>query len=346
MSLRRSTQLTNTEETKETSDSDSEITSSSSPKSKKKTAKKFSKVIRSKRGVTTRGTKTIKRNTKVDESNSSSSEKVLTPPTPEITIEMLEKKPWLSKEFLLSVLEQLKTSSTVSKEKPKMLSLVGPMAAGKSTVKHQLHFDDAVNLDVDEVKIIAVREFGQKARGIFVDFTKIIQLLGVIIINNKYDFIIDTTGKMKEPIKYIMKKAKAADYTIDIAIVYSTRELCEIRAEHRNKTYTARDPVPIHVIGKVYNEFKDSKRAKSYIIGIKDIVDMTDNLYLFDNSRCTPEAALIFEKHGKEIQVHEDFPDFYGISISKLSPHLVAHGIKKTRKYRKKHRIHQKTRRH
>ena len=259
---------------------------------------------------------------------------------------MLEKKPWLSKEFLISVMEQLKSPSTETKENPKMLSLVGPMAAGKSTVKHQLHFDDAVNLDVDEVKIIAVREFGQKAKGIFADYGKIIQLLGAIIINNKYDFILDTTGKMKEPIKYLMKNAKSSGYTIDIAIVYSTKELCETRAEHRNISYTARDPVPSFVVGKTYDEFKVSKRAKSYIMGIKDIVDMTDNLYLFDNTRCTPEAALIMERHGKDINVHEDFPDFYGVSVSKLSPKLVAHGKKKTRKYKKKHSSHKKSRRH
>jgi predicted ABC-type ATPase len=168
-----------------------------------------------------------------------------------------------------------------------------------------------------------------------------------MIIDNKYDFILDTTGKMKEQIKYVMKKAKSEGYTIDIAIVYSTRELCERRASHRNVSYTSRDPVPIHVVGKVYDEFKDSKRAKSYILGIKDIVDMTDNLYLFDNSRCTPQAALIMEKHGQTINVHEDFPDFYGVSISQLSPKLtVAKGISKTKKHYKKRKSHRKTRRH
>ena len=371
MSLRRSTRLRKiTEESKITSDSDSESISSnnSSPKSRKpgrsKTAKTVSQVatiditqepLAEKSAVDTyapkqRAKSTTRRATKsakaLSDRNSSSSEKVLTPPTPEITVAMLEKKPWLSREFLESVLEELKTPSTVSKENPKMLSLVGPMAAGKSTVKHQLHVEDAVNLDVDEVKIIAVREFGQKAKGSFADFSKIIQLLGVIIIDNKYDFILDTTGKMKEQIKYLMKKAKSVGYTIDIAIVYSTRELCESRAHHRNVSYTSRDPVPIHVVGKVYDEFKDSKRAKSYILGIKDMVDMTDNLYLFDNSRCTPQAALIMEKHGTNIEVHEDFPDFYGVSISQLSPKIVAKGISKTKKHYKKRKLHRKTRRH
>jgi predicted kinase len=379
MSLRRSTRLRKiTEESKITSDSDSESISSnnSSPKSRKpgrsKTAKTVSQVAtiditqellaeksavdtyapkQRAKSTTRRATKSAtKKTTKsakaLSDRNSSSSEKVLTPPTPEITVAMLEKKPWLSREFLESVLEELKTPSTVSKENPKMLSLVGPMAAGKSTVKHQLHVEDAVNLDVDEVKIIAVREFGQKAKGSFADFSKIIQLLGVIIIDNKYDFILDTTGKMKEQIKYLMKKAKSVGYKIDIAIVYSTRELCESRAHNRNVSYTSRDPVPIHVVGKVYDEFKDSKRAKSYILGIKDMVDMTDNLYLFDNSRCTPEAALIMEKHGQTINVHEDFPDFYGVSISQLSPKIVAKGIKKTKKYYKKRKSHKKTRRH
>jgi predicted kinase len=379
MSLRRSTRLRKiTEESKITSDSDSESISSnnSSPKSRKpgrsKTAKTVSQVAtiditqellaeksavdtyapkQRAKSTTRRATKSAtKKTTKsakaLSDRNSSSSEKVLTPPTPEITVAMLEKKPWLSREFLESVLEELKTPSTVSKENPKMLSLVGPMAAGKSTVKHQLHVEDAVNLDVDEVKIIAVREFGQKAKGSFADFSKIIQLLGVIIIDNKYDFILDTTGKMKEQIKYLMKKAKSVGYTIDIAIVYSTRELCESRAHHRNVSYTSRDPVPIHVVGKVYDEFKDSKRAKSYILGIKDMVDMTDNLYLFDNSRCTPQAALIMEKHGTNIEVHEDFPDFYGVSISQLSPKIVAKGISKTKKHYKKRKLHRKTRRH
>jgi predicted ABC-type ATPase len=341
------------EESKISSSSDDIPKSSSSPKQNNNTTRRSSRSARSK-SISVAHThieqesksrklaitkKSNKRTTKaISERNSLSSEKVLTPPTPEITSAMLEKKPWLSQEFLDFVLEQLKSPSTEPKENPKMLSLVGPMAAGKSSVKYQLHFTDAVNLDVDEVRIIATKEFGQKAKGIFVDFGKIIQLLGVVIINNKYNFILDTTGKMKEPIKYVMKQAKAAGYTIDIAIVYSTRELCERRAEHRNITYTAREPVPIPVVGKVYDEFKDAKRGKSYIIGIKDIVDMTDNLYLFDNSRCTPEAALIMQRNGKDITVHEDFPDFYGVSVSQLSPKLVAHGIKKTRKQRKKHR--------
>ncbi len=363
MSLRRSTRLRKiTEQTlvSHESSSESEHTPSSSPKSRKRTTrvktKSQSRATAQEPNPQEKPTNTFAPKSRaksaktskkaISQLYSSSSEKVLTPPTPEITSKILEKKPWLSVEFLSSVIEELKTPSTVSKESPKMLSLVGPMAAGKSTVKHQLHFNDAVNLDVDEVKIIATKEFGQKAKGIFADYPKIIQLLGVMIIDNKYDFILDTTGKMKEPIKYIMKKAKSAGYTIDIAIVYSTRELCETRAHHRNVSYTARDPVPIHVVGKVYDEFKDSKRAKSYILGIKDIVNMTDNLYLFDNSRCTPEAALIMEKHGQEMSVHEDFPDFYGVSISQLSPKIVAHGIKKTRKHRKRVKSHKKSRRH
>lgn len=180
MSLRRSTRLkTIKEEFKISSSSDDIPKSSSSPKQNNKTNRRSSRSARSKsisvaqnyieqepksRKLTTTK-KSAKRTTKsITERNSSSSEKVLTPPTPEITSAMLQKKPWLSQEFLDSVLEQLKSSSTETKEHPKMLSLVGPMAVGKSTVKHQLHFNDAVNLDVDEVRIIATKEFGQKAK--------------------------------------------------------------------------------------------------------------------------------------------------------------------------------------
>jgi hypothetical protein len=183
----------------------------------------------------------------------------------------------------------------------------------------------------------------------FGDFRKIIQILGVKIIENRLDFILDTTGKMKEEIKYLIKKAKEASYTIDVAIVYSTMDLCKTRAERRNTEYTIRDPMPLFVVEKSYNEFATSKLAKSYLLGMKDVINMIDNMYLFDNSRCTPEAALIMEKHGENTTVHEDFPDFYGVSISQLSPKLVAHGIKKTNKITKKHKKSKKgkkTRRH
>jgi hypothetical protein len=56
------------------------------------------------------------------------------------------------------------------------------------------------------------------------------------------------------------------------------------------------------------------------------MISMTDNLYLFDNTHCSANAALILERHGSETIVHQDFPDFYGISIQQLSPKLVARG--------------------
>jgi len=262
-------------------------------------------------------------------------ELILTPPTPDITQAILEKKPWLSNEFFDLAIEKLglKTERSTT---PKLLVLVGPPAAGKSTVKRQLGFQNAVNLDVDEFKILGVKEFGQKAKGMFGDFRKIIQLLSVKIIDRGLDFILDTTGKMKEEIKYVMKKAKAASYTIDVSIVYSTMELCKARVAKRNTEYTQRDPMPIRVVEKTYEEFTTSKLTKSYLLGMKDVISMVDNFYLFDNSRCTPEAALIMEKHGQETVVHEDFPDFYGVSISQLSPKLVAKGITKTKSIKSK----------
>ena len=266
----------------------------------------------------------------------SNNEEVETPDTPEVTQQLIQKRPWYNSNFLDKAIEHLKSPTTITKINPKMLVLVGPPASGKTTVKRQLGLDDAVNLDVDELKIFAVSEFGNSAKGIFTDFRKLIQLLIVKIISQGYDVILDTTGTMKEEIKYSMKKAKAANYTIDIAIVYSTMELCKQRAAFRNDNYKARDPMPTFIVGKTYVDFTDAKRAKSYIMGIKDIVEMTNNLYLFDNSRCSPEAALILEKHGEQVIVHEDFPDFYGIKISQVAPHLVGGLRKKKRKTLKK----------
>lgn len=268
-------------------------------------------------------------------------ELILTPPTPEITQAILEKKPWLSNEFFDLAIEKLGLETKRSTN-PKLLVLVGPPAAGKSTVKRQLGFQNAVNLDVDEFKILGVKEFGQKAKGMFGDFRKIIQLLSVKIIARGFDFILDTTGKMKAEIKYVMKKAKAASYVIDVAIVYSTMELCKTRVAKRNIEYTQRDPMPLRVVEKTYEEFTTSKLTKSYLLGMKDVISMVDNFYLFDNSRCTPEAALIMEKHGTETVVHEDFPDFYGVRISQLSPKLVANGITKSKSITKSKKHYKK----
>ena len=146
MSLRKSTRLKTIKE-------ESKISSSSDTvsKSKNKTMRRSVRANRLKKNTDaqspieqesqsrklTTTKKTTKRITKpVSPKKSSSSEKVLTPPTPEITSAMLKKKPWLSNEFLVSLIDQLKSPSTEPKEHPKMLSLVGPMAAGKTTVKH------------------------------------------------------------------------------------------------------------------------------------------------------------------------------------------------------------------
>jgi predicted kinase len=323
MSIRRSARLENKEQTAAIYE-DNEDDPEPIIKPKRKTAK------------SSKRTKSIR----VEDG---SNELVLTPPTPEITSSILRRKPWLSNEFADIAIRELGPKAERSVH-PKMLILVGPPAAGKSTVKRQLDFGNAVNLDVDEFKILGVKAFGQSAKGMFADFGKIIQILGVKIINSGFDFILDTTGKMKEEIKYVIKKAKEASYTIDVAIVYSTAELCKSRAATRNIEYTERDPIPLKAVEKMHDEFITSKRAKSYLLGMKDIISMIDNLYLFDNSRCTPQAALIMEKHGKTTIIHEDFPDFYGVSISQLSPKLVAHGIKKTYKKTNKQKKINKTR--
>ena len=323
---RRSTRLEKEEEERSVKSVKKEEETSFSPVKKEKSVKSVKKeeTVKSVKEEDTEQEQNDVNPVKKEETRSINpvkNELILTPPTPDITQAILEKKPWLSNEFFDLAIEKLGPKTEIERStNPKLLVLVGPPAAGKSTVKRQLGFQNAVNLDVDEFKILGVKEFGQKAKGMFGDFRKIIQLLSVKIIDRGLDFILDTTGKMKEEIKYVMKKAKAASYTIDVAIVYSTMELCKARVAKRNTEYTQIDPMPIRVVEKTYEEFTTSKLTKSYLLGMKDVISMVDNFYLFDNSRCTPEAALIMEKHGTETVVHEDFPDFYGVSISQISP--------------------------
>lgn len=234
-------------------------------------------------------------------------------------------RPWLKGDIQEILFRSLVgTSSPVKKGAPELLVLVGPPASGKSTVKKQLNFTNALNLDVDEIQIETQKIYGNKNTfKIMKDYPTLIQFIAKKAIYGNYNMILDTTGKMKAPIKYVIKKAKEAGYKITMAFIYTTVEKCIQNIEHRNATNAERKPIPKFVVEKTYNEFKDTGIVNYYLMHSPELMKKIDHLYLVDNSQAPNPAQIVFEQHlHARPKVNIAFPNFYNIKVSFDAPYF------------------------
>lgn len=234
-------------------------------------------------------------------------------------------RPWLTANIQDIIFNSLAgTSEPVKKGSPELLVLVGPPASGKSTVKKQLNFTNAVNLDVDEIQIETQKIYGNKNTfKIMKDYPTLIQFITKKAIYGNYNMILDTTGKMKAPIKYVIQKAKEAGYKITMAFIYTTVEKCIQNIENRNKTNMERQPIPVSVVKKTYREFKESGIVNYYLIHSPELMKKIDHIYLFDNSQAPNPAQIVFEKHSDmRPKVNIAFPDFYNVKVSFNEPYF------------------------
>jgi predicted kinase len=253
---------------------------------------------------------------------SSSSEIVNTPESPIMTdID----RPWLTPEYISNIFSLLSSDNITTQEQPELLVLVGPPASGKSTIKKQLHFNNAVNIDVDEIQIQTTNDFGNPSVfKVVKDYPIFIQIMGKMAVTNRYNMILDTTGKMKAPIKYVIHLAKLNGYKVTMAFVYSTLSKCEERVMVRKDTDPRRRAIPVHAIRKTYDDFIKSKIVSFYLLNSHQhtLMEKVNNLYLFDNSGDSPRAETILERHENVTNVHMPFPNFYEINVINESPYF------------------------
>jgi len=258
--------------------------------------------------------------------SSSLSEIVRTAETPNMSDIDTNARPWLQGEYTERMFNMLSSSPITAQERPELLVLVGPPASGKSTVKKQLEFTNAVNIDVDEFQIQTTKDFGNPSTfKVIKDYPIFIQIMSKKAVMNRYNMILDTTGKMKSQIKYVIHLAKRNGYKITMAFVYSTESKCEERVMIRKDADIRRRPIPLHVIKKTYQEFVKNKIVNFYLVNNhqRELMGEVDNLYLFDNSGDTPTARIVLEKHGNETIVHNPFPNFYSINIINEPPYFI-----------------------
>jgi len=247
----------------------------------------------------------------------------------------LEKKPWLTIEFIDHIYNRLKSEHISPVRDPKVLILIGPPASGKSTVKKQLHFSNCINVDLDEIKIIATEAFQNKAFPIINDFSTIIQIMVKKAINDSYNIILDSTGKMVSPIKYVVKKAHEASYKIIFAFVWSSLGTVTERAEFRNASQLARQAMPGRVIISVYEEFIKKGIMSYYLIDRPHILQLANEVYLFNNDvnttslKDTPldakiqsNAQIVFKRAGDVVEVANGFEGYYDVNVLSEAPYF------------------------
>jgi predicted kinase len=254
-----------------------------------------------------------------------------TPESPNFAEINLEKKPWLNREFIDHIYDRLKSERITRVEEPKLLVLIGPPASGKSTVKKQLHFSNCINIDLDEISII-VKETFNKAF-IINDYAIFIQILIKKAISDSYNVILDSTGRMVSPIKYVVRKTKAASYKIIFAFVWSSLNTVKTRAKFRNTSQLLRQSMPGPVVIKVYEEFITKGIMSYYLINKPELVNTADEVYLFNNDVNTSDlldttakiqsnAQIVYKSVNNVIEITNDFEGYYDINVLSGEPYF------------------------
>jgi predicted kinase len=311
--------------------------SKSRSKSRSKSESKSSSISRSKSRTITRPN--TRSNTKLDNQNSVKRNKSVntaklntaTPDSPNFADINLEKKPWLNSEFIEHIYDRLKSERITRVDEPKLLILIGPPASGKSTVKKQLHFSNCINIDLDEISII-VKETFDKAF-IINDYAIFIQILIKKAISDSYNVILDSTGRMVSPIKYVVRKSKAANYKIIFAFVWSSLNTVRERVKFRNTSQLLRQAMPGPVVIKVYEEFITKGIMSYYLINKPELVNAADEVYLFNNdvntndlkdttAKIQSNAQIVYKSVNKTVEVSNDFEGYYDINVLSREPHF------------------------
>ena len=318
-----------------------EVTATKSKRVTKKTSVKDTPLADASAPAIVTAKKTATKKAATTVKKPSASDKILktnTPDSPILEEFNLEKKPWLTVDFIDHIYNRLKSENISPVRDPKVLILIGPPASGKSTVKKQLHFNNCINIDLDEIKIIATEAFQNKAFPIINDFATIIQIMVKKAINDSYNIILDSTGKMVSPIKYVVKKTHDASYKIIFAFVWSSLETVMERAKFRNASQLARQAMPERVIISVYEEFIKKGIMSYYLIDRPQLLQVANEVYLFNNDvntsslKDTPldakiqsNAQIVFKRADGVVEVANRFEGYYDVNVLSEAPYFEKH---------------------
>lgn len=235
--------------------------------------------------------------------------------------------------FLNYVYNQLKTGTPV--EQPTVYIMMGPPAAGKSSIKRTFNINNYVNIDLDEIKKILVRCFPNedsvKGFAVIGNLKRFARQLLKLSIRDKMNVLFDTTGRMTDLTTEIIEETKQANYKQIFVIVYTSLENCISRASSRNNLEPDRPPMSSRLITEAYESFINKGASTGtisyYLLANSELTNNADELYIFDNNGTEPE--LLFKRVNGVVEIAKETPNFYNMSIYSSEPYFTLKGKRK-----------------
>ena len=235
--------------------------------------------------------------------------------------------------FLNYVYRQLKSvESAATVERPTCYIMMGPPAAGKSSIKRTFNITNYVNIDLDEIKKILIRCFPNedsvKGFAIIGNLRRFAKQLLQLAIRDRMNILFDTTGRMTDLTSQIIEESRAANYRQCFIIVYTSLDNCLARAASRNVSEPDRPPMSSRMITEAYESFINKGASTGtisyYLLANRNLTSEAEELYVFDNNGSTPE--ILFKRVDGVVEVAKETPDFYNMSINSSEPYFTLKG--------------------
>jgi predicted kinase len=235
--------------------------------------------------------------------------------------------------FLNYVYRQLKSvESAATVERPTCYIMMGPPAAGKSSIKRTFNITNYVNIDLDEIKKILIRCFPNedsvKGFAIIGNLRRFAKQLLQLAIRDRMNVLFDTTGRMTDLTSQIIEESRAANYRQCFIIVYTSLDNCLARAASRNVSEPDRPPMSSRMITEAYESFINKGASTGtisyYLLANRNLTSEAEELYVFDNNGSTPE--ILFKRVDGVVEVAKETPDFYNMSINSSEPYFTLKG--------------------
>jgi predicted kinase len=238
--------------------------------------------------------------------------------------------------FLNYVYRQLKSvesaESAATVERPTCYIMMGPPAAGKSSIKRTFNITNYVNIDLDEIKKILIRCFPNedsvKGFAIIGNLRRFAKQLLQLAIRDRMNILFDTTGRMTDLTTQIIEESRAANYRQCFIIVYTSLDNCLARAASRNVSEPDRPPMSSRMITEAYESFINKGASTGtisyYLLANRNLTSEAEELYVFDNNGSTPE--ILFKRVDGVVEVAKETPDFYNMSINSSEPYFTLKG--------------------
>jgi predicted kinase len=211
---------------------------------------------------------------------------------------------------------------------PKVFIMMGPPGAGKSTIKRQFDIKNYINIDLDEIKKLLQKCFPDdrsiQGFGIINQLKRLAKYLLDTAIRENMNILFDTTGRMKELVSEVIDKTSDSNYEIQLIVVSTSRENCLQRAEMRNRSEPDREPMAPFMVNGAYDSFMETSSNKGtlsyYLMANPELISKINQIFIFDNNGSSPE--LLFKKVGDNVEIAQNYPYLYNMSISSSPPYF------------------------